>query len=462
VASQIVGSSFANGAMFPNYVNGRLLAAEDLSTMQATLLERDAMTGQAAGTGVVNGLWVTASASALTVQAGRGIAPAGQPVCVPAQITLQLSIAGPPATPAGGTFASCTTTTSSQAAIAAGLYLLTALPACQTQGMAPMAIPPGSDTPVACVAQWLVEGVQFKAIPLSLGTDVAGVVVSSENTRNLLAHRCFGTDTLALLGADPFTLRPPYRGIDRLASADFTPCDLPLCVFQWDGGTVVFVDNWSARRRITRPDVSAASWSEALADQRSADGEARFLQFQDQIADLVAAGVSSTTAALPVFGILPPVGFLPVPASTMVQDIANFDGVNGKTAATRKPGGDILSPQVLQQAQKNVALLGPQSGFTTFFNDLKITMGGIISWDTTYFALRESYHLSAFNTDLAQIGPFFLDVIYYYYVLENCIAVFNWLNNGTPPVTPYRVFINSQVWYPTTLAPFIAPLAAPL
>ena len=33
-----------------------------------------------------------------------------------------------------------------------------------------MAIPPGSDTPVACTAQWQVEGVQFKAIPLPLGT----------------------------------------------------------------------------------------------------------------------------------------------------------------------------------------------------------------------------------------------------------------------------------------------------
>ena len=29
MTSQLVGSSFANGALLPNYVNGRLLAAED-------------------------------------------------------------------------------------------------------------------------------------------------------------------------------------------------------------------------------------------------------------------------------------------------------------------------------------------------------------------------------------------------------------------------------------------------
>ena len=58
MASQLVGSSFADGALLPNYVNGRLLAAEDLATGQSTLLRRDAWIGQAAGAGIVNGLWV--------------------------------------------------------------------------------------------------------------------------------------------------------------------------------------------------------------------------------------------------------------------------------------------------------------------------------------------------------------------------------------------------------------------
>ena len=48
MTSQLVGSSFADGALLPNYVNGRLLAAEDLATGQSTLLRRDTWIGQAA------------------------------------------------------------------------------------------------------------------------------------------------------------------------------------------------------------------------------------------------------------------------------------------------------------------------------------------------------------------------------------------------------------------------------
>ena len=262
MASQLVGSSFADGAQLPNYVNGRLLAAEDLATGQSTLLRRDTWIGQAAGAGVVSGLWVTAAATTLTVAGGLGITPSGEPVSVPRPVTLQFSIAGAPATPAGGSFANCTATSSgSQAAINAGAFVLTALPACQPQGQVPMAIPPGSDTPVACTAQWQVEGVQFKAIPLP-----AGDALLTRSTRqrfhqhyqpaNLLAYWCFGTAQLAGLGVDPFTFNPAYRGLDQLASTDLTPCDLPLCVFYWDSGTITFVDNWSVRRRMTRPDVS--------------------------------------------------------------------------------------------------------------------------------------------------------------------------------------------------------------
>ena len=324
MSSQLVGSSFANGALLPNYVNGRLLAAEDLATGQSTLLRRDTWTGRATGPGIVNGLTVTAAATTLTVAAGLGITPSGEPVSVPAAVTLPLSIAGTPAASAGGSFATCTTAPSgAQAAVGTGAYLLTALPACQFQGQAPMAVPPGSDTPVACTAQWQAEGVQFKAIllPVALtpGNQVDGIDVTdgsgenkSDNRRNLLAHWCFGTAQLAGLGVDPFSFNPAYRGLDQLAATDLTPCDLPLCVFYWDAGTITFIDTWSARRRTTRPDVSGTPWSAAVADQRSADGEARFLQFQDQISDLVTAGVSRRTVASAVFGLLPPVGFLPI------------------------------------------------------------------------------------------------------------------------------------------------------
>ena len=229
--------------------------------------------------------------------------------------------------------------------------MLTALPACQLQGQAPMAIPPGSDTPVACTAQWQVEGVQFKAIPLPAGDEVNDTTNSIDYRRNLLAYWCFGTAQLAGLDVDPFTFNPAYRGLDQLASTDLTPCDLPLCVFYWDSGTITFVDNWSVRRRTTRPDVSGAPWSAALADQRSADGEARFLQFQDQISDLVSRGVSRKTVASQAFGTLPPVGFLPVAPSQFVRDVAMFSQGTGvatvstdEAAAGRRPASCPSKP----------------------------------------------------------------------------------------------------------------------
>jgi hypothetical protein len=515
MASQLVGSSFASGALLPNYVNGRLLAAEDLATGQATLLRRDTMTAQAAGPGVVSGLWVTASATTLTVAAGLGLTPAGEPVSVPAAVTLPLSIAGTPGPPASGSFSTCAVAPGgSQAAVAPGAYLLTAMPACQPQGQAPMAIPPGSDTPVACTAQWQVEGVQFKAVPLPLGTDVDGVTVTTANCRNLLAHWCLGTAQLATLGADPFNFVPAYRGLDQLASADLTPCDLPLCVFYWDAGAISFIDNWSVRRRITRPDVSAASWSGAVADQRSADGEARFLQFQDQILDLVSAGVSRATVASNVFGLLPPVGFLPIAFDTTRPDMDAIERINATAAATAATVGqlptNVLPPVVLNGLVAWLTQLSPQSGFVTgtFFGGLNSAFGGALSWDVVHFALRQSYFAqplaiaqaaSAASANAAatvpgtapsglasllgaslgttglratpfpilrpfpislpgvaspQPAPALPEAIIYYFVIENLLGLYDALNGTGPAVTPYLVFMKNQTWLSQTRTPF--------
>ena len=405
MTSQLVGSSFANGAQLPNFVNGRLLAAEDLATGQATLLKRDTWTGQAAGPGIVSGLWATAAATTITVAAGLGITPSGEPVSLTAPVSLPLSIAGIAATGASGSFTACATASGgSQTAISGGAYLLTALPACQLQGQAPMAVTPGSDTPVACTAQWEVAGVQFKAIPLPLGTTVNSIGVTAGNLRNLLAHWCFGTPQLARLGNDPFNFNPAYRGIDQLAATDLTPCDLPLCVFYWDAGTITFIDNWSVRRRVTRPDVSAASWSAVVADQRSADGEARFLQFQDQILDLVSAGLSRGTVAANVFGLLPPAGFLPVALDRTVGDIADLYLTAAPAAAAPSETViyhpiDILSTDVIGLLHAQLSQLVPQSGFVpgTFFGTLA-RFGGFLTWDMIDFALRQSYCLEPVAT----------------------------------------------------------------
>ena len=329
-----------------------------------------------------------------------------------------------------------------------------------------MAIPPGSDTPVACTAQWQVEGVQFKAIPLPAGDGVNDTANSIDFRRNLLAYWCFGTAQLAALDVGPFTFNPAYRGLDQLASTDLTPCDLPLCVFYWDSGTITFVDNWSVRRRMTRPDVSGAPWSAALADQRSADGEARFLQFQDQISDLVSRGVSRKTVASQTFGTLPPVGFLPVAPSQFVRDVATFSQGTGiatvstdAAAAAQSPG--ILSLEAFSLLQSRVSQSGPESGFVpdAFFGPLG-RPGGYLTWDTAYFALRQSYFLEPVATaepvaTERETGP----GISYYYVVENLTAALNANERNQPTVPLYIVFMKNQHWVIESVPPFkVVPL----
>lgn len=417
--SQVVGSSFTDGALFPNYVNGRLLVAEDLATSQATLVHRDTLVGRAAGSGVVTGLLVTAGATSLTVAPGFGLTPSGEPVSVPAAVTLPLTMAGPTGPTTGASFSCCATPTAGGlTTVGSGPYVLTAFPACQSQGQAPMAAPPGTDTPVGCTAQWEVEGVQFKAIPLSLGSSVDGVTITTQNRRNLLAHWCYGSAQLAQLGVDPFNFAPAYTGLDSLSTTDLTPCDLPLCVFWWVQGSVAFVDQWSVRRRITRPDISTASWGAEVADERVAEGEARFLQFQDQVLAIVSAGSSRSTVAAPVFGLLPPVGFLPVALDQTGADIRRLYSESSTSSqdqtaelSTKKldltelvgqyhyQPEAILDPQVIALLGSQFAQLPEQAGFVpqTFFGALA-GFGGILTWDVVYLALRQSYTMSPVAT----------------------------------------------------------------
>jgi hypothetical protein len=444
MASQVVGSSFTNGTLFPNYVNGRLLAAEDLATEQTSLCQRDDWSAQAAGTGTVSGLWVTATGTSLTIGSGLGIPQSGEPVSLSSSVTLSLALSNTTAPITGATFTSCSTTVGgTQGPLSAGAYLLTALPASQLQGQAPMASQPGKTTPGGCTSQWQVEGVQFKAISLPVGSSVNGVTITTDNLRNLVAHWCLGTSQLINLGTDPFNLVPSYSGLNQLSSVDLTPADLPLCVIYWDGGNVTFVDNWSVRRRVTRPDVSNGNWSAVVADERGSDGEARFLQFQDQVQDIVTRGNTRSAQASDLFPLLPPVGFLPVALDQSASDIESLyqSYVNNSTpqsASAERPAGtpkvaeaepavsstpkvaeaepamspvaissaafydpiSILSPTVLGLLIGSLQVLPAQSGFvpSTFFSGLNVQFGGFITWDTAYFALRQSYFLEPLPT----------------------------------------------------------------
>jgi hypothetical protein len=275
-----------------------------------------------------------------------------------------------------------------------------------------------------CAARWTAEGVEIRAIALPALTAVAGVAATSQNLRNLTAHWCFGTEQLVNLPVYPFSFDPAYSGFDRLDPADLTDLDVPLAVFRWTGQSVVDLDNWSARRRITTPDPVPSEWSAAVADRRDADGQARFLQFQDQIDQIAAGGTADRTMAANTFGFLPPVGFLPV----------RYQGGEITSTTASDPASDPASAKALALA-KTAAAAGPASEFDPwfFFNGLA-WFGGTINWSVADFALRQSWQLPPVPTTFNSEGR---PPLTWYWIREN-------VNSPTAPW--YLVFMTDLPW----------------
>ena len=310
-----LGESFLAGLRAPFYANGRLLTAEDLRADQEATHGRLGLLGQAVGAGVARGFEVSQVANNLRVTAGLGVNRRGQAVSLN-ESSVELSLAVLPsnsaATPEGGRFNDCQIAPANGGALVeSGAYLLAAAPVAQLQGS--VAVKTISTTTTTCASRWEVEGVQFKAIRLANAP--ARNANNAARYRNQLAHWCLGTETLRSLTRQPFTFPARYSGLDLLTDADLGECDLPLAVFYWERGVLTGVDPWVARRPITPP-FPAEAWHAAVAGRHLADAQARFLQFQDQIDDVVQGGKGfpDPTAVYggAVFRWLPPVGFLPI------------------------------------------------------------------------------------------------------------------------------------------------------
>jgi hypothetical protein len=311
-----VGGAGASGIKWPNYVNGRLLTAEDLRVEQLATLDRDRWLGLAVGNGVVCGLEVSGSprSSVLQVSPGTGVSPGGTAVHLDSPATIDLSVVSSSAPVDGALFAECRPPSTQTVAPTAGAYLLTVAPASSYAGKVPVAGSPNASLPTPCTSRWQVGNVVFAAIHL-VGFDAK---TTPANRRNLLAHFCFGSSNLDALAMSGFTEPDPWRGFDGLA--ELTPCDLPLSVFDWDGSALTFVDMWSARRRTSRSPATVAL-AAVVTDQRAADGEARFLQFQDQLDGLQSTPAGRSVRALDVFPLLPPAGLVPFDAIAMAKQL---------------------------------------------------------------------------------------------------------------------------------------------
>lgn len=326
MSTQAIGSAVltASALRSVNFFNGRLLTGDDLAGEQAAQEARLARVGRLVGEGVASGLEVAESVGSstapnpiVTVSAGLAVSRSGLALELPSAVDLALARAAvTSASEPGGLFADCQPFAPGTYTAGAGVYLLTIGPAEQGEGLAP--VTGLGNQPSPCNVARSVETVQFRLIRLALTADELS---DRAQLRSLIAYRCFAPDALASFTRDPFGMPPTTYGLlDELRAQILSDDEVPLALIGWsiDAG-IQFVDLWSVRRRLIR---RSAEGDLALfaGDRRRAEGEAMFLQFQGQLADLRAqVPVAAAVRAVDNLHYLPPAGLLPLESTAAIS-----------------------------------------------------------------------------------------------------------------------------------------------
>lgn len=340
-----------------HFFNGRLLTASDLSRDQAARRQADAQVGAATGSGIAWGLEVNAAGPAsdadslgvVTIEPGLAVALSGQALKLSQRISL--SLIQPPVDTSDtggltGTFGPCAGATASTYVAGDGLLLLTISPIDVPEGFAPVLALESVNT--RCARDVIAEGVQLKLLPIPGGTLTGTTATALAQLRNRIAHECLGSTLLRQSHRLPASTTPRATAIaahghgllDRmLAERSLGPCDVPLALVCLVGRELKFVDGASVRRRIAAQtaSVQGAAW---LGERLQGTAEARFLQFQEQLADTPAIASAAATVHL---SWLPPAGLLP-PGTDWRRFFAD------RAPARETPLAAADAPGVLQRA----------------------------------------------------------------------------------------------------------------
>jgi hypothetical protein len=313
-----------SGIQATNYFNGRILNAGDLQTDQEANQARREQLGLAIGHGIVNGLWVElaevgsgTTTPVVTVKKGLAFNANGQAIALPLDVKVALTRATAPLPVDAGLFTDCAPPTATTVPLQAGVYILAASPASGYSGSAPMFGFGDTSAATGCGSRYAVEGVRFRIVELDV-SQLSGISQASRDAiaglmpltdapsrnklRNWLAHLCFGTEQVSAFLMNPF---PPtqggasafvgYTAIDALVSTGaLTAGDVPVALIYWTLQGVQFIDRWSVRRRLTPP-ASSTYWPLPYNPRRRIEGEAMFLQYEEQMAALVGSGISDAT-----------------------------------------------------------------------------------------------------------------------------------------------------------------------
>jgi hypothetical protein len=317
--TQLLTPILTGGIKSVNFFNGRLLSAEDLRLEKKANKDARELLGQASGDGIVYGLEVREAvglsakqAPVLTVSEGLAVNREGETLLLQPSVNVALVR---PAENGSATvnalFADCQPLQQTPNVVGKGVYLLTIQSASGVEGRAPVSGLGNIDA--ACNARYQIDGVQFRLIQLPVSaTDLN----DPAHLRNRLAYRCFGLNGN---GASSFVANPfgqvvkKYGLLDDLRTNCLQDNEVPLAILSWTAANgIEFVDMWSVRRHMIRRSADAG-WPLFVSDRRLAEGEAMFLQFQDQIESIRLAGQHLLSmVASTQLDYLPPAGLLPV------------------------------------------------------------------------------------------------------------------------------------------------------
>lgn len=351
-----------NGIKNTNFFEGRLLTGRDLREQKTADREHHRQLGRAIGAGIVEGLEVEidkdgsdGTPPVVKVLKGMAINAKGQVLEVPDDyLMVRLSRTLEVAEAEGDIFFNCTgPPKTSGIPNGAGIYILVMAPTAGYEDYAPKSGLQQGGKVRGCGRRYIVEGVQFRLVeldPASLSGISEGIASLLQNLltgtnpakatepdrlsklRNIIAHLCFGTETLKRFAEDPFARKNnesayiSYSAIDDLNRLKLlTDCDVPLALLYWTLDGIAFLDMWSVRRRpyeLTR----STKWPTIASPRRLAEAEAMFFQFQEHVETLIHPGITQSALRSikgeDYFHYFPPVGVLPL---TSAQWPRGFD-----------------------------------------------------------------------------------------------------------------------------------------
>lgn len=300
----------ADGIASVFFFNGRLLTASDLTREQQARRDADARLGLALGSGIAHGLEVTGKVGEAEVAVTPGLAvnPAGETLYLGAAVRVSLAVRDTATPTVGSGFSACAGQVGGTTAVATGFYLLTIASVQTPNGRAAT----NSLTGIAeCNRDVTIDGIKFRLVAVTLPKEVNSSDI--DRLRNRAAYQCFALDDWAKELADPAWSAADGGTVAAKRPQDaLGDCEVPLALiyFRQDEG-IRFIDLWAVRRRPVQGDP-LGYWDDLLTARRTAEMEALFSQFEEQVRD---AGKRlhkpDKFVARERLAYLPPAGLLP-------------------------------------------------------------------------------------------------------------------------------------------------------